>query len=300
MGSRPRAAPLPPPSPVAAPVDPESVARAIASALDDPAGVASLTQIGDPAFRQIADRFPGPIEVQRRDLAALPPLSSHGPLLRLVAMIGDPIAPYVLPRMTDSKATTRFYAALAMQEARTDDAIQPLAECAFDPDSDVRGIAMRVLETYAKSPKFSEMTSSIRAELESTNQTRRVMAARAVSTLRDTAAVSGLIKLLDDRDKRVRDTALEGLCSITGQQLGFKASRWRSWYDANGEQHRVDWIIASLSHRDGAVRQWAADELRRVTGQPFAFPVGGGKRERDLVINQWKQWWASAGPTFQG
>jgi hypothetical protein len=116
-----------------------------------------------------------------------------------------------------------------------------------------------------------------------------------VGTLRDIQAVPNLIELLAARDRFIQESALEALCSITGQQLGLKPHRWRNWYQESGHQHRIQWIIGSLHHKDIAVRRWAADELRRITGQPFVFPISGTKAEREAAIRQWENWWASEG-----
>ena len=93
----------------------------------------------------------------------------------------------------------------------------------------------------------------------------------------------------------MQEAALESLCSITGQQLGLKPHRWKSWYGDNADRHRVEWIIDSLEHRDVPVRRWAADELTRITGHRVPFSAIGDKRARDLAIEAWTQWWTERG-----
>lgn len=268
---------------------------AIDDAIRNPEAIPRLLELGEPALARVAARFPGPLDLLRRDLNALPPLPAHGPLIRLTLALGTRMVPRIRELLDHPDAQVRFYAAFAFQELRDDGVIESLATRAFDPDGDVRTIAMRVLETYSRTSGFSARVGPVRAELRSPNQTRQVQAARAVGTLRDVGAVPDLINLLDDPEKRVREIGLEALCSITGQQLGSRANRWRNWWGANADRSRIEWVIDALSHKEPAVRRWASGELRRITGQPFAFNADGNKSEREAVIKQWKQWYASRG-----
>jgi HEAT repeat protein len=183
------------------------------------------------------------------------------------------------------------------QELRDPRAMRPLSELAFDTSGDVRVISMRVLETYRRTPGFAEAARVVRAQLDSTNRTRQLYAARAVGTLRDIEAIPKLIDLLSSRDRFVQEAALESLCSITGQQLGLKPHRWKAWYADNEARHRVEWIIDSLKHRDVPVRRWAADELTRITGHRVPFSATGDKRARELAIEAWSDWWTQRGRT---
>jgi len=254
-----------------------------------------LTQFGDAALLRIAATFPGPLDVIRRDIDALPPPSAHGPLLRLCIRIGRPMSPYLIELMDHPNQALRFFSAFVFQELRDPRCMPALVERAFDPDADVRTVAMRVLETYARAAEYAEVVGRVRDELGSDNVTRQIHAARAAGTLRDTQATAPLIDALTSRDRYLQEAALESLCSITGQQLGLKAHRWRAWYGEHQYEHRVEWIISSLSHKDVSVRRWAGDELRRITGQPFVFPAAGDRNQRDGAIRQWREWWDREG-----
>src|SRR5690606_15178273 len=143
------------------------------------------------------------------------------------------------------------------QELRDERAMSPLATRAFDADGDVRTIAMRVPETFSRTREFQQRLAPIRTELRSENQTRPAHAARAVGTLRDVDASPALINMLEHPERRIRDIGLEALCSVTGQQCGGRSARWRTWWAANADRHRVEWIIETLSHKEAAVRRWA-------------------------------------------
>jgi hypothetical protein len=261
------------------------------SAMGGGASASELLQFGEKALIRIASRFPGPIDVFRRDLDTLPPPAAHGALLRVVIQLGEPIVPHLLELFDHRSANVRFYAAFVFQALRDDRVVGPIAELAFDADSDVRAISMRVLETYSRSPGYPRAVARVRSELSNHNRTRQLFAARALGTLRDVHSVSQLVDLLGSDDRYTQEAALESLCSVTGQQLGLKPQRWRKWYADNASRHRVEWIISTLAHRDVNVRRWAADELRRITGQPIEFPATGDQVVRDAALRRWMEWW---------
>ncbi|MCA9687158.1 MAG: HEAT repeat domain-containing protein, partial [Myxococcales bacterium] len=269
---------------------------AIADAMRGSSGaVERLRTLGDAAMRRIVKQFPGELDVVRRDLDTLPPLPAHGALIRLTLDLGSDLAPHLLAVADHPNPTVRFYVAFVFMELRYQQAVGVLGELAFDPDADVRAIAMRVLETYSGEPGFDNAVAVIRRELDSPNRTRQLHSTRAIGTVRDILAVPKLIDLLTSKERYIQEAALESLCSITGQQLGLKPHRWRSWYGDNAHHHRVEWIISSLAHKDLSVRRWASDELRRITGQRINFLAAGSKQEREIGIRKWVEWWNEQG-----
>lgn len=261
------------------------------------ADVEDIRQLGDPAMRALAQSLPGPLEVLRRDLRALPPPSAHGPFIRAVIRLGNAIVPHLLVAFANHDPDVRFYASFVFQELRDPRAMEPLSHLGFDSSTDVRVIAMRVLETYSRYEGYERATTVVRAELQSEQRTRQLYAARAVGTLRDVDAIPELVDLLSSRDRFIQEAALESLCSITGQQHGLKPHRWKSWYTEHGQHHRVEWIIDSLRHRDVPVRRWAHDELVRVTGHRVPFSPMGDRKAREVAHQAWRQWWDRHGRT---
>lgn len=254
-----------------------------------------LRDIGDLAWQRLAARFPGPLDVLRRDLRSLPPPSAHGPIVRAAITAGRVIVPYLLDLFEHDNPDVRFYSAFIFQELRDARCARPLGRLAFDPNGDVRVIAMRVLETYARADTFAAAAAIVRERLDSGSRSEQLYAARAVGTLRDVEAIATLVELLSSKDRFIQEAALESLCSITGQQHGLKPHRWKSWYTANRDRHRVEWIIESLRHRDLPVRRWAADELVRVTGHRIPFSPMGDRRSRDVAAQAWQDWWDAKG-----
>ena len=259
-----------------------------------------LVREGDAALAALAARLPGPLEILRRDLRALPPPAAHGPLIRAAIAAGPPIVPHLLELLHHPNPDVRFYAAYLFQELRDDRCTGMLATLAFDVSGDVRVIAMRVLETYSRAEHFPLGCAYVRARLDSDDRNERLYAARAVGTLRDVQAIGRLIDLLASKDRFIQEAAIESLCSITGQQLGLKPHRWKSWYVDNRERHRIEWIIDSLRHKDMPVRQWAAHELSRITGHRIPFSPVADKRARESAVRAWTDWWNAEGKARLG
>jgi HEAT repeat protein len=286
-------------TPAAEPESDESRLDAIDKAIDAVARrgaeLQELSRYEEEGLARLAALFPGPLEVLRRDLRALPPPSAHGPYIRLAIRLGQKIVPFILELFPHPDPDVRFYAAFLFQELRDERCMSGLAKLAFDGSGDVRVVAMRVLETYARMAGFETAVASVRAELDGDNRTRQLYAARAVGTLRDVAAIPDLIELLASSDRFIQEAALESLCSVTGQQHGLKPHRWRSWYDEHGSEHRIEWVIQSLRHRDLPVRRWAHDELIRVTGHRVPFSPLGDKKSREVAVDSWTDWWLNTG-----
>lgn len=254
--------------------------------------ISRLRALGTRALLRLATSFPGPLDIGELDLADLPPPAAHGPLLRACIELGEAMVPHILELFDHRRYLVRFYAAFVFQDLRDIRCVRPLGELAFDSDASVRLIAMRVLETYSHSDEFQKAVGRIRKSLNSVDRPRRIQAIDALGTLRDIRAIPQLIDLLEASDTEVQDTALGALCSITAQQLGYRASRWRTWYAGHSDQHRIDWLIEGLRHRDPAVRRWVADELARISNQEIGFPAEGDRRDRELAIKSWSAWWA--------
>jgi hypothetical protein len=264
------------------------------------ADVEALREHGDMALLRLVAQFPGPLEVLRRDLRALPPPSAHGPLVRTIIAVGAPVVPHLIDLFEHPNPDVRFYAAFVFHELRDARCMRPLAKLAFDANGDVRVVSMRVLETYRRSEGSEIAAAIVREQLGSDSRAQQLHAARASGTLRDIGAIPQLIELLASSDRFIQEAALESLCSITGQQHGLKPHRWRAWYEEQGKRHRVEWIIDSLRHRDLPVRRWAADELVRITGHRVPFSPMGDKRAREIAAKAWTDWWEARGREMFG
>jgi len=275
--------------------DIQEIERVLRALADEEGSLDDLRSFGEAGMRALAARLPGPLEILRRDLRALPAPSAHGPLIRAAIRLGSEFVPSLLEQLDTPDSDLRFYAAFLFQELRDPRAMIPLSHLAFDGNTDVRVVAMRVLETYSRYDGFEAATAVVRAELDSSHRTHQLYAARAVGTLRDVAAIPKLIALLSSRDRFIQEASLESLCSVTGQQHGLKPHRWKSWHAEQGQRHRVEWIMESLRHRDLPVRRWAHDELVRVTGHRVPFSPLGDRSSREVAYQAWTAWWERHG-----
>ena len=120
----------------------DSLLRSIATGASN---ISELRAMGEPALLRLAAQFPGPLEVLRRDLKALPPPSAHGPLVRTTIRLGGDVVPHLIDLFDHPSPDVRFYAAFVFQELRDARSMRPLSELAFDTSGDVRVISMRVL-----------------------------------------------------------------------------------------------------------------------------------------------------------
>lgn len=272
----------------------------VAAIAEGSGNVSALATEGDAAYAALAAKLPGPLEVLRRDLRALPPPAAHGPLIRAAISAGPPIVPHLLELLRHPNPDVRFYAAYIFQELRDDRCAEMLGHLAFDVSGDVRIISMRVLETYSRAEQFPAACLTVRSRLERVDPTERLYAARAAGTLRDTNAIARLIDLLTNTDRFIQEAAIESLCSITGQQLGLKPHRWKAWFNEHHGRHRIEWIIDSLRHKDMPVRQWAAHELGRITGHRVPLAAAADKRGREAAVRAWTDWWNAEGKARLG
>jgi HEAT repeat protein len=72
------------------------------------------------------------------------------------------------------------------------------------------------------------------SRLENTNARVRERAAWLLGTTGDRRAIEPLIGLLDDENQGVRTSAAHALQTLTDQDFGTDAARWRQWW----QKHR--------------------------------------------------------------
>lgn len=106
----------------------------------------------------------------------------------------------ITPYLSDPTSFVRWEAANALERLHHPDAIDPLVETLReDEDADVRLTAARALGQYAEDRVFET-----------------------------------LVGALNDREYSVVRQAARSLRTLTGQELGDRASEWLAWADANG------------------------------------------------------------------
>ncbi len=106
-------------------------------------------------------------------------------------------------------------------------------------------------------------------------------------SLRDAAAVSTLVELLGDRDRRVARTAHTGLRLLTGHDFGNLRVSWQGWLSSNQLKPRYEWLLEGLSDRRAAIRRTASEELAQVVDRPDLVLDASADEEQYLRLQRY-------------
>jgi HEAT repeat protein len=253
---------------------------------------AQLATLGTAILPRASDRFPGPLVVDPFQRKSVPPFEACGPLLGLIARLGPDAHPYVSRKLEAPDPRVRFYAAYFYSSAHVPEVIPRLIQRLHDEEPRICMMAARTLFGYRGHPDFNFVLEHLHGRLSATSVAARRHSAYLIGLFRDVSAIPLLIDLLERRDKNLVDVAQDALTEITKQQLGPRASKWRSWLERNRDRSRIAWLIDGLSARDEGVRRSAAEELRAVTGQDFGFEPDAPRRRREEARQKWVDWWA--------
>jgi HEAT repeat protein len=238
-------------------------------------------------------RFPGRLWIDRYAAAGrtVRP-AQHGPLLALTVQLGQACVPMLAELLAEGDRELRYYATLCCIEVRSPLLVLVLMGRLFDPDFGVRGAALEALQQYPLreiDPALETVRSSLHADVAKSRA-----AAHALGELRDVGAVADLI-VATERDHTTAEEARRALVTITKQDFGTKAKKWRAWWDKNKERPRIEWMLDGLAHSEDDVRLSASEELKRITGEYFGYHYDLPKREREEARLKWLKWWEETG-----
>jgi hypothetical protein len=175
--------------------------------------------------------------------------------------------------------------------ARPIDDTEDLCRVAADAHAPGRIEALRALRAHLEHPRVRELAATFRAEAADATSDRALPALVGTTELRDRLAVPVLIDLVDAKDADLAEGARDALVEITKQTFGARRRRWRSWFDAHGDEARVDWLFAGLGHKIPAIRFASSEELWQITGEYFGYHYDLPKREREEARARWQAWW---------
>lgn len=266
--------------------------------LGDEEAETQLLHAGQHAMPAILVRFPGTLTV---DLAAPPPAglpraSECGNLLRLVAKQRRVALPYLLTVVDERDVDRRFWATYLLSELPYIESIEPAVSALFDPEPRVRGaarVAVRVLgELY---PTFTVERLARGLADPRHDAGRKVIAIQLLGELREAASVPHLLPCLVDPQPEVATTARASLMLVTRQDFGLHIAHWTEWHAANASRQRVEWLIDALEHPAAGLRAAALEELQKLTRNTFGFREEMNKRERERVLQRFRDWWAVEG-----
>ena len=266
---------------------------------DNDAGQA-IVQLGERAVSAIMARFPGPLAPGiDRDVSALPPASSCGPLFALLVAIGNDAVLQVAQRATSVLSEDRFWAAHVLGEIVCVESAEVVATLLFDDDPSVRRTARR-----ATANLFAALEEAEEAVLPMLEQAARGSADRpgrrfiALDTLGELAVPSTiptLIALLSDPVQDVAAAVHRALVQIACQDFGRDTRRWIDWFAANAARHRVEWIMDALMHESAELRRLAADALAPVVGRDLGYDPFESRDERAAAHVRYLLWWEQEG-----
>ncbi len=257
-----------------------------------------LLRAGGYAMPAIMERFPGPVTVERHllDEGPLPRVAECGPVLRLVASQRRTALPFVLSHVEDSDVEKRFWATYLLTELVYPDTLDPILARVFDDQPRVRRAARAAARAFADAhPAVIVERLELIAMDGAEARDRRALAIDALGETREPLAVPALIRLLGDPDGEVASAVRAALTSITRQDFGPSPAKWQTWWDANRDRHRLEWLIDALMHEQAALRATAGEELKTITKEYFGYYDDLPKRERERAQSRYREWWNSVG-----
>ena len=266
---------------------------------DEGGAVDALLHVGEASLPALVQRFPGPLWFDRRQPhRRLPRGRDVSAVARAIVSFGDRAVPYVVSLIASRDAEVRFYATLLATELVSRELLAPLSQRVFDEDEGTRGLALDVLRLFSRWDRdVEEMLKAIRIEarVDRGDETRRLVAVRALGELRDGRALELLVDLLDDSNPRVATAAHRALVTITRQDFGDSLRRWAQWVEKNKSRHRIEWLIDGLVHSDETIRASAGEELKALTQQYYGYHPASPKRDREIAQRKYKAWWDKEG-----
>jgi HEAT repeat protein len=212
--------------------------------------------------------------------------------------MGVEAAPFVAVRTADSQAHVRSWATRLLGELPTKESGAAVAKRLVDSDEGVRRSALaaaRMLQScgVASTAVREQVLGLARDPQRSSDQ--RHAAIEALTDIRDPGAVPAFIDLLADSDPDLAKSAHWGLAVLTRADLGASVDAWQTWWKANGDRHRVEWLIDALMHENPDIRRAAGDELKNVSKEYFGYYDDLPKKERAAAQQRYQDWWNSNG-----
>jgi HEAT repeat protein len=256
-----------------------------------------IVALGASAASYLVSRFPGPIRDADR-LSSPEPASFRGPVLRALARIGLPAAPFLAVRSNDREPAVRAWATALLGEIASVDSATAVSRRVTDSSAEVRRAALEAGKLLQgdedartalrdKVLSIAEGTSSVES---------RVAAIEALAHFRDGRAVPRLVRLLANRDE-VGQSAEWALGVLTRQAFDRDTAAWEAWWKEKGGQHRIEWLIDSLTHDDIEIRRAAGEELKSLTKEYFGYYDDLPKGERQKAQRRYREWWDTTGKT---
>ena len=261
--------------------------------------VDALLELGEGVLPVLLQHFPGRLWVERASLAVgeYPAGRDVSAIARAIASFGDRSAPYVASLVSNGEGDAVFYGLLLAGDLTHGDLLDPLARRAFDPDESIRTLALSLLRARAHLPRYPIILRALSdlASRPGRDPRRQRLALEALRTLRDPRTARSLLERMTDADAVVVNLAHSALVELTAQDFGHAHRKWEAWLEQHHTEHRVEWLIDSLTHADAAIRAIAADELQAVSQLYLGYHPSLSKKDRELIQRKYYDWWRREG-----
>lgn len=273
--------------------------RATAGGLEGEEALSELLRRAEVDFPKLVERFPGPLVVDRlRARADLPPASECGPLLKVLVMMRRGSLPFMTVRSASTDVEQRFWSTHVLGELLLPEASNAILPRLFDDDVSVRRVARRAAQALAAAGAPGEpLKHSLAHTMHNADEPmqRRMLAIEALSDIRVPSVVPILIQALRDESDSIIEAARTALMIVTRQDLGRNPSVWTAWWEMHSKEHRVEWLIQSLTHEVPSIRRAAGDELKMLTREYFGYYDDLPPKERERAQARYVQWWKDEG-----
>ena len=131
--------------------------------------------------------------------------------------------------------------AISRHGSRHKELIEPLIAMLTGKEPSVRAAAARALVTY-KNDGVTEKLVSIALEAKR-DKAVRLVTVETLGTVIDKSAVDALVRLLDDPDANLQDTAIASLVKLTNiRAFGKDRYRWKLWWARNKNKPYSQWL----------------------------------------------------------
>lgn len=260
----------------------------------DPSAEGRLISLGVSAAAHVIKKFPGPLT---QEMARGRPASECGPVLRVLARMGEQATPFVAARTGDSDPQVRAWATLLLAELPHTSSVDAVCRRLLDENSEVARAAVRSAAELCKLPGMRESvaeTLSNALNSEKLSEEDRFTVLQAVVELKLEHAVPRLLRMLKS-GPAIAQPARWALRALTSQDLGEDMAAWENWWHANNGKARVEWLIDALAHDNADLRQSAFHELRELIRSDFGYRETLSLDQVREVQRRYLEWWKTTG-----
>lgn len=267
----------------------------------DASALPQLVVLGETAAISLARALPGPIVTPSRAprLDANAKASDAGPVLKVLAALGNIAIPHVIARTADGDPKVRVWAIRLLGELLGREAALAVAErIVLDRDAEVRRASYLSSRQLLRDPDSAEALRQALLAVASDHKamiTQRLAAIDAIADLRDPPSIPRLIDLLADPNPGTAAAAQQSLTVLARQDFGYDAKTWTTWWNNNAARDRIEWVIDALDHRSPTIRQAASEELRLVSRLYVGNFDDDSYEARAKIQKKYRDWWSAGG-----